>query len=89
VPDRDAEASGLPVHPGKEFLSGNAIRKARMIMRAGNHRRAALAAVDHGYAQPEPGQIDGRGQSGWASTDDQAIRNIAQRARMLDLGFNV
>jgi hypothetical protein len=48
IPDHDAEASGLPAHPGKELLSGNAIREACMIMRTGNHRCAALAAVDYG-----------------------------------------
>ena len=49
------------------------VRIAGMIVRAGDHRCAALAGIDEEDVEVEAGEIDGRGQARRPAADDQAI----------------
>ena len=50
-----------------------------MVVGAGDHRRAALAGIDQQDGEVEAGEVDGRGQTGGAAADDQAVEGFVHR----------
>jgi hypothetical protein len=69
---------GLGEHPREQFLARNAVGIAGMVVRAGDQRGAARAAIEQPDREVEAREIDCRGQTRGSGADDDAIVHRVQ-----------
>ena len=85
-----AEALGLGGRAAGQILAGEAGREAEVVLDAGAHAglTAGGMALDDGSAQPFRCAVDGRGQAGWSTADDDQVvdRDIERAAQAGLLG---
>jgi hypothetical protein len=74
--EADVESPRVRPHQIQQILSGNAVRKSRVIIGAGDFQGAAAPIVHYDRAQVKPRKIDGGGQSGRTTADDQTVNPL-------------
>ena len=76
IRDVRVERRSLLAHSLEQLRAGDAAREARVIMRARNHRRTAVAGVDQPGREEKARQIDGGGKPCRPRANDQAIDRV-------------
>jgi hypothetical protein len=83
-PEARAVPLGLGAQPRQKLMPGNALGEPRLVVRQRDHRRPALAGIDHQNRQMKTREIDRGGQPGRSAADDKTVeRRICRPGDLL------